>query len=75
MCSNLAYDCELGDMEVPYNIYYKQLIPTHVLSDYFTLVIELFVILQHVLPLCDYKVWIHTVRCPEAISYLCSMAN
>jgi hypothetical protein len=26
-------------------------------------------------PLCDYKVWIDTVRGLEAISYLCSMAR
>jgi hypothetical protein len=25
--------------------------------------------------MCDYKVWIDTVRGPEAISYLCSMAR
>jgi hypothetical protein len=26
-------------------------------------------------PLCDYKVWIDTVRGSEVISYLCSMAQ
>jgi hypothetical protein len=35
---------------------------------------ELFTILQPVLPLCDYKVWIDTVRGQEVISYLCLMA-
>jgi hypothetical protein len=25
MCDNLAYDHELGDTEVPYNIYFKHL--------------------------------------------------
>jgi hypothetical protein len=41
----------------------------------FTIVNQVFVILQHVPPLCDYKVWIDTVRGPEAIKYLCSMAR
>jgi hypothetical protein len=41
----------------------------------FTIVIQVFVILQPVPPLCDYKVWIDTVRGPEAIKYLCSMAQ
>jgi hypothetical protein len=42
----------------------------------FTLVMELFVILQHVPPpLCDYKVWIDIVRGLEVISYICLMAR
>jgi Tfp pilus assembly protein PilZ len=61
MCNYLTYDLELGDTEVLYNIYYKQLIPTLVLNDVFNIVNELFVILQLV-PLFDYKVWIDTVR-------------
>jgi hypothetical protein len=40
----------------------------------FTIVNQVFIILQHVPPLCDYKVWIDTMRGPEAIKYLCSMA-
>jgi hypothetical protein len=36
---------------------------------------EVFVILQHIPLLCDYKVWIDTVRGPEVISYLYSMAQ
>jgi hypothetical protein len=36
---------------------------------------ELFIILQHVPPLCDYKVWIDVVRGPEVISYLCLMVR
>jgi hypothetical protein len=35
MCNNLAYDPEPGDTEVPYNMYYKQLIPSRVLTDFF----------------------------------------
>jgi hypothetical protein len=35
----------------------------------------LFIILQPVLPLCDYKVWIYIVRGLKAISYLYSMAQ
>jgi hypothetical protein len=42
---------------------------------FFYLVIEVFLILQHAPPRCDYKVWIDTVRGLEVISYLCSMAH
>jgi hypothetical protein len=73
MCSNLTYDPEPGDAEVRYNIYYKQLIPARVLSDFFTLVIELFIISQPDSPLCEYNVWIDNVIGLEVISYLCSM--
>jgi hypothetical protein len=41
----------------------------------FTIVNEVFVILYHVPPLCDYKAWIDVVRGWKAISYLCSMAQ
>jgi hypothetical protein len=41
----------------------------------FTIVNQVFVILQHVPPLCDYKVFIDTVRGPEVIKYLCSMVR
>jgi hypothetical protein len=41
----------------------------------FTIVNEVFAILQHVPPLCDYKVWIDTVRGSKVISYLCLMAR
>jgi hypothetical protein len=41
----------------------------------FTIVNEVFIILQHVPPLCDYKVWIDTMRGLEMISYLYSMAQ
>jgi hypothetical protein len=32
-------------------------------------------VLQHVPPLCDYKVWIDTERDAEAKCYLCSMVE
>jgi hypothetical protein len=34
-----------------------------------------FILLQPILPLCDYKVWIDTERGEEAISYPCSMTQ
>jgi hypothetical protein len=40
-----------------------------------TIINEVFVILQPVPPLCDYKVWIDTVRGPDAIKYLYLMAR
>jgi hypothetical protein len=39
------------------------------------MIIALFVVLQLVLPLCNYKMWIDIVRGPDAISYLCLMAR
>jgi hypothetical protein len=33
------------------------------------------IVLQHILPLCDYKVWIDTKRGAKAIHYLCSMVR
>jgi hypothetical protein len=41
----------------------------------FTIVNEVFVILQHVPPLCDCKGWIDTVSGSKAISYLGLMAQ
>jgi hypothetical protein len=34
-----------------------------------------FTVLQHVPPLCDYKVWINTGRDAEVKHYLCSMVE
>jgi hypothetical protein len=33
------------------------------------------IVLQHIPPLCDYKVWIDTKRGAKAIHYLCSMVQ
>jgi hypothetical protein len=74
MCDNLAYNSEPGDTEVPYNIYFKHL-QHFILINVFTIVNEVFIILQLVPPLCDYKVWIDTVRGLKAISYVYLMAR
>jgi hypothetical protein len=73
MCNNLSYDPEPGDTEVPYDQLFKAL-PTLVPNDFFNMLNASFVVLQSVLPFCDYKVWIDTKRGLEVISYLCSMA-
>jgi hypothetical protein len=76
MCNNLTYDPEPDDTEVPYNIYYKKLIPTHVLTDfYFGNGIICYFAACPPPSLCDYKVWIDIVRGLEVISYICLMAR
>jgi hypothetical protein len=73
-CNNPAYDPESGDMEVHNNQLSCEVL-TQVLNEFLnTLNVSLFV-LKHVLPLCDYKVWIDTKRGAAVIHYLHTMVH
>jgi hypothetical protein len=74
MCNNLAYDLKPGDMKVRNNRLCCE-VSSQVLNVFLKMLNLLLIILQPVLPLFDYKVWIDTERGAEAKHYLRNMVE
>jgi hypothetical protein len=74
MCNNLTYDPELGDTEVWNNRLCCE-VSSQVLNEFCKMLNLSLIVLQAVLPLRDYKVWINTESSAEAKHYLHNMVE
>jgi hypothetical protein len=69
MCNNLTYNPEPGDTEVRNNRLFHE-VSAQVLNDFCKTLNVSLLVLQHVPPLCDYKVWIDIERCVKVKHFL-----
>jgi hypothetical protein len=74
MCNNLTYNPEPGDTEVRNNRLFHE-VSAQVLNDFCKTLNVSLLVLQHVPPLCDCKVWIDTERGAEVKYHLHNMVE